>query len=66
MASKTELNNIIKQKERIINNLTTLNDRLNKKVKDESDKANRILAIYNELMAKVKESQNIKWYQFWK
>ncbi len=66
MASKTELNNIIKQKEQAIKSLTTLNNQLKNRLKDEIDKSGKILNALHEVNEEFKKINNIKWWQIWK
>jgi hypothetical protein len=66
MASKTELNRIIKEKEATIKRLKTINDMINKKLVLEADKSMKLLNAVHEGAAIVEKLQSIKWWQIWK
>ena len=66
MASKTELNTIIKQRDQTIRSLTSLNNQLKNRVRDEIDKSAKLLNALNEGVAIINELQNKKWGEIWK
>ena len=66
MASKTELNTIIKQRDQTIRSLTSLNNQLKNRLKDEIDKSAKLLKALNEGVAIINELQNKKWWEIWK
>ena len=66
MASKTELNTIIKQRDQTIRSLTSLNNQLKNRVRDEIDKSAKLLKAVHEGVAIINELQNKRWWEIWK
>ena len=66
MASKTELNTIIKQRNQTIQSLTSLNNQLKNRLKDEIDKSAKLLKAVHDANDEFERLNNIKWWEIWK